>query len=159
MASDKRNFIILTRHRRWKRLWQGFFTGWGLVMVAALVAGALFTQQLLWTPLSAINMKVIASNQFRMSNASFAGIDKNGHPFSIRADVARQEYYHPDMIFVEKVSGTTIRISDGKKITDKIRGDRVRYNRKDKTITLLGNVRVDSDNGDKILTDELVIQL
>lgn len=128
-------------------------------MVAALVAGTLFTQQLLWTPISAINMVDIASNQFKMSNAAFAGIDKNGEPFTLRAAIARQEYDNPDMIYVETVSGTTVRISDGGKIKDKITANRGYYNRKDKAITLLGNVRVDSNNGDKILTDELVIQL
>jgi hypothetical protein len=159
VTGSKRSFIIFNQHRRLKRLWQFFFTGWGLVMVAALVAGTLFTRQLLWTPISAINMKEIASNQFRMSNAAFAGTDKNGEPFTLRAAVARQEYDNPDMIYVEKISGTNVRVADGKKIKDKISGNRGYYNRANQTITLSGNVRVDSDNGDKILTDELVVQL
>lgn len=159
MARDSRNFIIFDKHRRWKRLWQFFFTGWGLVMVAALVAGSLFTRQLLWTPISAINMKEITNNQFKMSNASFAGTDKNGEPFTFYADSARQEYKDPDIVFAEKVSGTTVRITDGQKITDKIRANSGQYSRKAKTITLYGNVRVDSSTGDKILTEELVIQL
>ncbi|MDE6477654.1 MAG: LPS export ABC transporter periplasmic protein LptC, partial [Alphaproteobacteria bacterium] len=33
------------------------------------------------------------------------------------------------------------------------------YNRTGRNITLRGNVRVDSSNGDKILTEELVIKL
>lgn len=129
------------------------------MMVAALVAGTLFTRQILWTPISAINMKEIASNQFKMSNAAFAGTDKNGEPFTLRAAIARQEYDNPDMIYVEKVAGTTVRITEGVKIKDKITANKGYYNRKDKAITLYGNVRVDSDNGDKILTDELVVQL
>lgn len=156
---SNRNFIIFDKHRRWKRLWQFFFTGWGLVMVAALVAGTLFTKQLLWTPISAINMKEIVNNQFQMTNAAFAGTDKNGEPFTMHAANARQEYDKPDMIYIEKVSGTVVRISDGKKIKDKITADTGQYNRSNKTITLFGNVRVNSDNGDKVLTDELVIQL
>ncbi|MBN1281423.1 MAG: LPS export ABC transporter periplasmic protein LptC [Alphaproteobacteria bacterium] len=159
MQRDNRNFIIFDKHKRWKRLWQFFFTGWGLVMVAALVAGTLFTKQLLWTPISAINMKEIVTNQFKMSNASFSGTDKNGEPFKINAASARQEYNNPDMIYIEKVNGTIVRITDGKKIKDKIKADTGQYNRNDKTIKLFGNVRVDSDNGDKILTDELVVQL
>lgn len=159
MRKTNRNFIIFDRHRRWKRLWQFFFTGWGLVMVAALVAGTLFTKQLLWTPISAINMKEIVTNQFKMSNASFAGTDKNGEPFKIRAAIARQEYDNPDIIYIEKVNGTFVRITDNKKITDNVISDTGQYNRGTQTITLFGNVRVDSDNGDKILTDELVIQL
>lgn len=156
---DNRNFIIFMKHRRWKRLWQFFFTGWGLVMVAALIAGSLFTKQLLWTPITAINMTDIVSNQFKMSGASFAGTDANGEPFKIRAKTGRQEYDKPDIIFLDQVSGTVNRVSDGKKITDDITARSGQYNRRTKRITLLGNVRIDSSNGDKVLTDELVIKL
>ncbi|HNY25383.1 MAG TPA: LPS export ABC transporter periplasmic protein LptC [Alphaproteobacteria bacterium] len=159
MDYDKRSFIIFDKQRRLKRWWQFFFTGWGLVMITALVAGTLFTRQLLWTPISAINMKEIVNNQFQMTNAAFAGTDKNGNPFKINAAVARQEYTNPDVLYIEKISGTVVRISDNKKITDKINANTGKYNSKDNTVTLIGNVRVDSDNGDKILTDELVIQL
>lgn len=156
---DKRSFIIFMKHRRWKRLWQFFFTGWGLVMVVALIAGSLFTQQLLWTPISAINMMDIVSNQFKMSDASFAGIDTNGQPFKIRAKSARQEYDTPDIIFLDNLSGTVNRVSNKQKITDNISANSGEYNKKKKTITLINNVRIDSSNGDKIRTDELVIKL
>ena len=159
MQGDKRNFIIFFKHRRLKRLWQFFFTGWGLVMVAALIAGSLFTRQLLWTPIAAINMTDIVSNQFKMSNAEFSGTDTNGEPFYIKAASGRQEYNQPNVILLEKVSGYTIRISDGKKIKDDIIADHGQYDRVKKTITLKGNVSVDSSNGDKIRTDELVIKL
>ncbi|MBQ2017474.1 MAG: LPS export ABC transporter periplasmic protein LptC, partial [Alphaproteobacteria bacterium] len=140
-----------------KRLWQFFFTGWGLVMVAALVAGALFTKQLLWTPISAINMADIVTNQFKMSNAAFVGTDKNGEPFKLRAKVGYQEYDSPNIVFMDVVSGTVNRVMGGQKVTDNIVADKGQYNRKQKTITLMGNVRVDSSNGDKLRTDELVI--
>ena len=156
---DKRNFIILTKHKRLKRLWQFFFTGWGLVMVAALVAGALFTKQLLWTPISAINMADIVTNQFKMSNAAFIGTDKNGEPFKLRAKNGYQEYDNPNVVFMDSVSGTVSRISGGVKVIDNITANQGQYNRKNKTITLMGNVRVDSSNGDKLRTDELVIKL
>ncbi|MBP3340859.1 MAG: LPS export ABC transporter periplasmic protein LptC [Alphaproteobacteria bacterium] len=156
---DKRNFIIFTKHRRLKRLWQFFFTGWGLVMVAALVAGSLFTKQILWTPISAINMTDIVSNQFKMSGASFVGTDKNGEPFKIRANTGYQEYDNPDIIFLDTVSGTVSRTTNGTRTTDNITARRGRYNRQNKTITLTGDVRVDSSNGDKLRTNELVIRL
>ena len=159
VQGDKRNFIIFTKHRRLKRLWQFFFTGWGLVMVAALIAGSLFTRQLLWTPISAINMTDIVSNQFKMSNASFAGTDTNGEPFKIHAATGRQEYGQPDIIFLDTVSGVINRQSDSARITDNIVADSGEYDRRGKTITLIGNVRVDSSNGDKIRTQELVIRL
>lgn len=159
MNEDKRNFIIFFKHRRLTRLWQFFFTGWGLVMVAALIAGSLFTKQILWTPISAINMTDIVSNQFKMSNASFSGIDMNGEPFDIQAQSGRQEYDKPNIILLDNVSGTTTRITNGQKITDDITADSGQYDRMKKTITLRDNVRVDSSNGDKIRTDELVIRL
>ncbi|MBQ8293779.1 MAG: LPS export ABC transporter periplasmic protein LptC [Alphaproteobacteria bacterium] len=159
MQHDKRNFIIFTKHRRLKRLWQFFFTGWGLVMVAALVAGSLFTKQLLWTPISAINMTDIVSNQFKMSGASFSGTDKNGEPFKIHAATGRQEYDTPDIVLMERVSGTIRRKSGDKKITDNITANHGQYNRAKKTITLMGDVRVDSSNGDKVRTEQLVIRL
>lgn len=159
MQQDKRNFIIFAKHRRWKRLWQFFFTGWGLVMVAALVAGTLFTQQLLWTPITAINMQDIVANQFKMSGAVFAGTDKNGEPFKLRAKTARQEYDTPDIIFMDQLSGNISRKSAGQKITDDISARTGQYNRTARNITLRGDVRVNSSNGDKILTEELVIKL
>ena len=128
-------------------------------MVAALVAGALFTKQILWTPISAINMTDIVSNQFKMSGASFVGTDKNGEPFKLRAQTGYQEYDNPDIIFMDTVSGTISRTTNNTKITDNIMANRGQYNRTKKTITLTGNVRVDSSNGDRLRTDELVIRL
>ena len=157
--SSNRNFIIFTKHRRLKRLWQFFFTGWGLVMIVALIAGTLFSQQLLWTPISAINMTDIVSNQFKMSGASFAGTDQNGEPFKLRAATGRQEYDNPDTIFLTTVSGTTTRIQDGKKVIYDFTARNGEYNRKDKNIRLTGDVHVNISTGDKILTDEMVIKL
>lgn len=128
-------------------------------MVAALVAGALFTKQILWTPISAINMTDIVSNQFKMSGASFVGTNKNGEPFKLRAQTGYQEYDNPDIIFMDTVSGTIRRTTNNTKITDNIKANRGQYNRTKKTITLTGNVRVDSSNGDRLRTDELVIRL
>ena len=159
MQTSKRHFIIQSKHRRLKRLWQFFFTGWGLVMIASLIAGSLFTKQLLWTPISAINMGDIVTNQFKMSNASFVGTDKNGQPFKIHAKIGYQEYENPDIVFMETVSGKINRISDGKVITDNITAKTGQYNQTKQTVTLIGSVRVDSSNGDKIRTKELVIKL
>jgi hypothetical protein len=159
VQNSNRNFIILTKHRRLKRLWQFFFTGWGLVMIVALIAGTLFSKQLLWTPISAINMTDIVSNQFKMSGASFAGTDQNGEPFKLRAATGRQEYDNPDIIYLDSVSGTTTRLQDGKKVIYDFTARNGEYNRKKKNIRLTGNVRVNISTGDKILTDEMVIKL
>ena len=159
MESGNRNFIILKKHRRLTKIWQFLFTGWGLVTVAALVSCAVFTKQLLWTPISAINMSDVASNQFKMTNARFAGIDKNGQPFSLHAKTGLKKHDVPDIIYMTTVDGTTVRIMDGKKITDNIRAQTAEYDQAKRTITLIGNVHVDSSNGDKLQTNEMVIRL
>lgn len=128
-------------------------------MVAALVAGALFTKQLLWTPISAVNMTDVISNQFKMSGASFAGTDKDGAPFRLRAATARQEYNTPDIIFMDIVSGTITRRSGKDMVTQNITARHGQYNRANKSIRLIGDVQIDSSNGDRILTKELVIKL
>ena len=128
-------------------------------MVAALVAGTLFTHQLLWTPISAINMHDIVTNQFKMTNASFAGIDKDGNPFKLHTASARQEYDNQDTIFLDSVSGTIKRVVDGKPETTKITAKTGYYSIPNRTITLNGSVRVDSTTNDKMITDELVIKL
>ena len=104
-------------------------------------------------------MTDIVTNQFKMSNAEFSGTDTNGEPFEIRATSGRQEYNQPNIILLDNVSGTVTRVSNNAKIIDNIAADTGRYDRIQKTITLLQNVRIDSSNGDKIRTDELVIKL
>ncbi len=128
-------------------------------MVAALVAGAVFTKQLIWTPISAINMVDVASNQFKMTNANFAGTDRQGEPFSIHAKIGRQEYTNPDIIYLETVHGTVVRKENGTKITDDIRSNTAEFNQTTRILKLQGNVRVDSSNGDKARTKEMVIKL
>lgn len=159
MQKDKRNFIIFFKHRRLKRLWQFFFTGWGLVMVVALIATSLFTRELLWTPISAINMTDIVTNQFKMSNASFAGTDQNGEPFRLKAKTGRQEYDNPDIIYMDSVSGNATRIQDGERVKYDFVANTGEYNRQKKNIRLIGDVKIYISNGDKIFTDEMVIKL
>lgn len=159
MVKDKRNFIIISKHKRWQRLWQFFFTGWGLVMVAALVAGALFTKQLLWSPIASINMHDVVSNQFKMSGATFTGVDKDGEPFKIMAQTGYQEYNTPDVIFLDRVSGYTIKPQNGKKTKITFSAVKGEFNRVKKTIKLIKNVRIKSGNEQEIQTDELVVKI
>ena len=128
-------------------------------MVAALVAGALFTHQLLWTPISAINMKDIATNQFKMTDAFFSGIDRDGNPFQIHAETARQEYDQPDVIYLDTIRGHITRDINGKREKNNVSANYGQYDIKSKRVTLMGNVRMDSSTGDKVLTDEMVIKL
>lgn len=159
MRIRHRHFIVTKQHKRFQRLWQFFFTGWGLVMVVALVSAPFLTRNLLWTPISSIDISGIASNQFKMENASFAGIDKNGQPFEIRAMTAYQEYRDENLVFLTTVRGRVNRMADGNRITDNITATRGVYNKKKSRITLTGDVAIDSSNGDKIRTKEMDIQL
>lgn len=128
-------------------------------MVVALIATSLFTRELLWTPISAINMTDIVTNQFKMSNASFAGTDQNGEPFRLRAKTGRQEYDNPNIIYMDSVSGNAIRVQDGERVKYDFVANTGEYNRKAKNIRLIGNVKIYISNGDKIFTDEMVIKL
>ena len=159
MKSYNRNSIIISKHKRLMRLWQFFFTGWGLVMVIILVTAPLFTKQILWTPITMINMKDMISNQFKMTNASFAGTDKDNNPFKIHAVSGYQKYDDPVTVFLEKPYGTIVRSTDKGKITDNISANRGQFNHKEKVLTLLDNVHVDSSNGDKFITKKLVVKL
>jgi len=159
MKGDRRNFIIFSKHKRLTRLWQFFFTGWGLVMVVVLVAAPFLTKQILWTPIQAVNMRDIVTNQFKMTNASFSGTDKDGNPFKINAISGHQEYGKPDIVFLEKPSGTITRNTSKGKVTDKVSATNGQFNHKENVLTLIGNVRINSSNGDKIQTNKMVIRL
>lgn len=159
MKQDRRNFIIIFKHKRLMRLWQFFFTGWGLVMIAGLIAASLFTKQILWTPITAINMRDIVSNQFKMTNANFTGTDKDNNPFKIHANSGYQEYNKPDIVFLENPSGTITRSTDKGKVIDNVTAKSGQFNHKDKILTLIGDVQVESSNGDKIKTGKMVLRL
>lgn len=128
-------------------------------MVAALVAGALFTKQLLWSPISAINMNDVITNQFKMSGASFTGTDKNGEPFKITAQAGHQEYDNPDVIYFDKIAGYTTQLKGDKKTKITFSAHNGEFNRVTKTIRLIGNVRVKTDNEQELQTNELVVQI
>ena len=104
-------------------------------------------------------MKDMVSNQFKMTNASFVGTDKNNNPFKIQAVSGYQKYNKPDIVFLEKPTGTIVRSTEKGKITDNISANRAQFNHKEKVLTLFENVRVDSSNGDKFRTEKLVVKL
>lgn len=104
-------------------------------------------------------MTDIVTNQFKMSNASFAGTDQNGEPFKLQAATGRQEYNNPDIIYMDTVSGNATRIQDGQRVKYDFTAHQGEYNRKQKNIRLIGDVKIFISNGDKIFTDEMVIKL
>ena len=159
MSGSSRNFLISSGHKRMQRLWQFVFAGWGLVLIAALIAGSMIGRNLRWMPISGINLSDVMKNQFKMENPSFSGMDKDGNPFSIKADSARQEYEVQDFVFLTGIRAKTTRIDKGQKITDNITAKTGKYNKAEKNVTLYGNVRVNSSNGDQLFAEELVIKL
>lgn len=159
MEWSNRNFLISSNYKRVQRLWQFIFTGWGLVLIGALIAGSMISKNLRWMPISGIRMSDVMQNQFKMTNPYFSGSDKDGNPFTMHADSARQEYDLPDLVFLDNINAKITRISDGNKITDNIRAKTGKYDKMTKSVTLNGNVRVNSSNGDKLVTEELVIKL
>lgn len=129
-------------------------------MIAALVAGALFTHQLLWTPISMINITDVIQNQFKMSGASLAGTDAKGDPFQITATSGRLEYTRPNVVIFEKISGYTVQMQDGKKNKIKFSADGGEYDIKTKILQLAGNVNIISTNdGYEMQTPELILRL
>ena len=129
-------------------------------MIAALIAGALFTHQLLWTPISIINMTDVMQNQFKMSGASLTGVDSKGDPFKIDAKSGRQEFDRPDIVILENISGYTTQKQNGKKDVLTFSADGGEYNIKTKVLQLVGNVNIISKNdGHKIQTPELILRL
>lgn len=159
MQQDNRHFIIISKHKRLTRLWQFFFTGWGLVMVAALVTASLLTEKILWTPIKIVDMNDIVTNQLQIKNAAFVGTDKDGNPFKVQAISGHQEYQNPDIIYLDKPSGVITRKTDKGKVTSKISSKTGQFNHKEKVLTLYGDVRLNSSDGNKILTNEMVIRL
>ena len=129
-------------------------------MIAALVAGALFTRELLWTPISIINMTDVMQNQFKMSGATLTGLDSKGDPFQITATSGRLEYERPDIVILEKISGYTTQMQNGKKDVLNFSADGGKYDIKTKVLQLLGNVNIISKNdGHKIQTPELILRI
>lgn len=104
-------------------------------------------------------MQGIQMNQFKMQNASFSGTDEEGKPFQIRAEIAYQTYESSEKIILERVWGNIERTQDGKSIRDIITADSAIFDKSKSTLNLKTNVRVNSSNGDKILTDEMVVKL
>ena len=104
-------------------------------------------------------MHDVISNQFKMSGATFTGVDKNGDPFQITAQTGRQEYDTPDIIFLDVVSGYTTKMQNGKKTKITFSAAKGEFNRAKKTIKLIKNVRVKSGNEQEIQTEELVVRI
>ncbi|MDR0803593.1 MAG: hypothetical protein LBO08_00680 [Rickettsiales bacterium] len=159
MAKSSRSLLILNRHRRLQRLWQFIFTGWGLVFFTLLAASPFFVKNMLWTPLSLDNLPSIVQNQFQMTDAEFSGLDQNKNPVHIRARSATKNYDSDSVINFVGLTARIVRVAGNQKITDNIRANGGTMNTATKKVYLVGDVRIDSSNGDKIRTNSMEIQL
>ena len=128
-------------------------------MVAVLVAASLFTKQILWTPIKTINLRDVTNNQIKITNAKFVGTDKHGNPFDIKAKVGYQKFGEADIIYLDTPNGVVTRSTDKGKIVDKISATSGKFNHKERVLTLYKNVHINSSDGNKIITDEMVIKL
>lgn len=128
-------------------------------MVATIVAGIFFTKQLVWTPLSFVDLGEIMNNQLTITEASFAGLDKNKEPFNVKIAKAYKENNNSDILFIENIEGNVVRFNKDKKINSKITALKGKYLIKEKKLIFFGDVNVISNNGDKLFTKELIIKL
>lgn len=128
-------------------------------MVATIVAGIFFTKQLVWTPLSFVDLGEIMNNQLTITEASFAGLDKNKEPFNVKIAKAYKENNNSDILFIENIEGNVVRFNKDKKINSKITALKGKYLIKEKKLIFFGDVNVISSNGDKLFTKELIIKL
>ena len=128
-------------------------------MVATIVAGIFFTKQLVWTPLSFVDLGEIMNNQLTITEASFAGLDKNKEPFNVKIAKAYKENNNSDVLFIENIEGNVVRFNKDKKINSKITALKGKYLIKEKKLIFFGDVNVISSNGDKLFTKELIIKL
>lgn len=128
-------------------------------MIATIVAGIFFTKQLIWTPISFVDIGEIMNNELTITEASFAGLDKNKEPFSVKIAKAYKEKDNSDILFIENIEGNVVRFDKDKKIENKIKASKGKYLIKEKKLIFLGDVSVVSSNGDKLFTKELIIKL
>ncbi len=128
-------------------------------MVATIVAGIFFTKQIVWTPLSFVDLGEIMNNQLTITEASFAGLDKNKEPFNVKIAKAYKENNNSDILFIENIEGNVVRFNKDKKINSKITALKGKYLIKEKKLIFFGDVNVISNNGDKLFTKELIIKL
>ena len=159
MKTSGRQFLISRGNFRLQRLWRFFFTGWGLIMLSALVAGAILQRSQLWTPITAIDMAGITRDMFKMNILEFNGTDSKDNPFTLRAQIAYQSYERPEDIIMEQVSAKIVREEGKKRITDNISARKGIFNREEKTMLLSGNVKVISSDGNQVFANEMMIRM
>lgn len=138
---------------------RGFFMGWGLVFVMILAAAPLIYRNLLWANLDIISLDNVHFDQFRITNGDFSGLDSANNPFRLRAEKIRQTFEESETIMLETVRANVIQMKEGKPVRMDIRSKMGEYSKADGILVLTDDVKVDSEDGDKIRTKKMTIQL
>jgi LPS export ABC transporter protein LptC len=133
--------------------------GWGLVFVVILAASPFIYRDLLGSALDILEIPDIQIDQFRITNGNFKGLDSKNNPYHIQAEVVRQLYENQDTIFLEGIRADIIQVQGNTKTPMKIKADRGEFTKSADVLVLTGNVFVDSQGGDKVNTQRLVIQM
>ncbi|MCL2629626.1 MAG: LPS export ABC transporter periplasmic protein LptC [Alphaproteobacteria bacterium] len=156
---SKRHLIISRKHSRATAVLRSVFMGWGLVFVMIMAVAPLIYRSLLWANLEVIDLSGIQFDQFRIRNGDFAGLDSRNNPFSMKAAKIWQTYDEPDIIRLQTVRANVIQNKDDKDVAMDITSDDGEYTKSTGLLVLTGNVKVDSDDGDKVRTKRMTIQL
>lgn len=159
MRSEKRHFIISSRHKRVQTLWRTFFAGWGLLFTLILIVSPFVVRNMTWSILDAVDFESVRQNNMSLSNLKLFGTDKNGEPFSVFTHAAFQRFSEPDIIHFETPVANIVRIQNGKKIRDKITADKGRFLKNRQRIVLSNNVLVESDDGTTARANQMEIDL
>jgi LPS export ABC transporter protein LptC len=159
MNTSSWQFLISKRHTRLQRLWQSFFAGWGLFLTIILLASPFIFQNMTLVILDAIDMASIEQNNLSVKNLKLNGINKNGDPFSIRAQNALQKFNEPNATYFTNPIANLVRMKDGAKIHDKITAKTGKFLNDQQKIILSKNVKVDSSDGTTASANEMEIDL
>jgi hypothetical protein len=154
-----KHLIISRRLSRNNAIVRGFFMGWGLVFVMILAAAPFIYKNLLWANLDIINPGNVHFDQFRITNGDFAGLDSRNNPFRLHAAKIWQTFENPDTIMMESVRANVVQEKDGKPVHMDIKSNAGEYSKSTGILVLIDDVSVDSEDGDKVRTKKMTIQL
>ena len=142
--------------RRRKRRKGSMLMAWGMLLVAAAVFGVFVYQasgfgesggSFVTAPKApaaetAGTGKTDASTEkqrFELAGSEVAGFDDEKQPYTISAEMARQDKQQPNLVHMDRVSGI-LRRTDGRQMD--ITAANGLFNSKDKSLTLDGNVAI-----------------
>jgi hypothetical protein len=146
-------------HIRRGRIWQFFFTGWGLFCTIILLMSPFIFKNITWTILDSINMSSIEQNNLSITNLMLSGVNKDGDPFAIKASTALQKFDEPDATYFENPVATVVRVKNGAKVRDEITALRGKFLNDQQKIILSRNVRIKSSDGTTTTANEMEIDL